>query len=210
MVPEKYRLAAVGRFLIEQFELRRPGLKAWTPEVEASMRAQAETELRQMERQARELGTDDPAYWQRVRGALNDVLLPRYAMVAQKEIELAAREYGIWRGGDLVARGAFAVGGFVAGLFMYETPYIPIYVKWFPAVTMVGAPMIPEAWLWICKKRHERRLQAIVNDLGRASDRLETYRPLSELTRALQMVPDLASGPNEIDAPVAPNKRERS
>src|SRR5262249_61386646 len=38
MVPEKYSLAAVGRFLLEQFELRRPGIREWTPEVEASLR----------------------------------------------------------------------------------------------------------------------------------------------------------------------------
>ena len=29
MVPEKYRLDAIGRFLIEQFELRRPGSHSW-------------------------------------------------------------------------------------------------------------------------------------------------------------------------------------
>jgi len=79
MVPEKYGLAAIGRFLIEQFELRRPGIKEWTPEVERSLRRDAEQELLQMERQLTELGVDDPPYWQRVRGALDDILLPRYA-----------------------------------------------------------------------------------------------------------------------------------
>ena len=38
MVPEKYRLAAVGRFLLDQFELRRPGIREWTPQIEASLR----------------------------------------------------------------------------------------------------------------------------------------------------------------------------
>jgi hypothetical protein len=109
MVPEKYGLAAIGRFLIEHFELRRPGIKEWTPAVERSLRRDAETELLQMERQLKELGIDDAQYWQRVRGALDDILLPRYAKIATDEIALAKRDYGIWRGGDLVARGTFAL-----------------------------------------------------------------------------------------------------
>src|SRR5579862_3785424 len=104
MVPEKYQLGAVGRFLIEQFELRRPGFKAITPEVEADLRRQAEAEIAQMERQLHELGIDDQAYWQRARRVLDEILLPRYAKLAQAELQLAARDYNLWRGGDLLAR----------------------------------------------------------------------------------------------------------
>ena len=48
MVPEKYRLAAVGRFLLEQFELRRPGFREWSPQIEAALRQDAEGELQLM------------------------------------------------------------------------------------------------------------------------------------------------------------------
>src|SRR5215831_7053325 len=106
MVPERYQLAAVGRFLLDQFELRRPGLTAWTPEVETSFRQQAEGEIVQMEKQLHELGIDDPQYWQRVRRVIDEILLPRYAKIATEEIALAKREYGLWRGGDLLARAA--------------------------------------------------------------------------------------------------------
>ena len=109
MVPEKYRLAAVGHFLLEQFELRRPGFREWSPSVEASLRKDAEGELQVMEKQLRELGIDDPGYWQRVRRALDEILVPRYAALARAEIQLAKRDYGIWRGGDLIARATFAL-----------------------------------------------------------------------------------------------------
>src|SRR4051812_3121786 len=112
MVPEKYRLAAVGHFLIEQFELRRPRFREWSQAVEASLRKDAEGEVRVMEKQLRELGIDDSGYWQRVRRALDEILLPRYAALATAEIELAKRDYGIWRGGDLIARATFALSGF--------------------------------------------------------------------------------------------------
>jgi hypothetical protein len=204
MVPEKYRLAAIGRFLIDQFELRRPGLKEWTPQVEASFREQAEAELLQMQRQLRELGIDDAQYWPRVRRALDQILLPRYAKLATEEIALAKRHYGIWRGGDLVARGTFAVAGLLLGIIAYELPYIPIYEKWFPVVPLILGPLFPDIIEQWYRWHFRRKLSDLVRDLGKASETLETYRPLSELTRSLELNPDLA------EAPAVPAGRERS
>ncbi len=207
MVPEKYGLAAIGRFLIDQFELRRPGQKEWTPEFEQSLRRDAETELLQMEKQLRELGVDDPQYWQRVRAALDDILLPRYARAATEEIALAKRDYGVWRGGDLVARAAFAVAGFMLGIIVVEVPYIPIYEKWFPAVLLVGGPLFPDVVFWWYRRRYRKKLDELVQDLARASTTLETYRPISELTRSLGMV---AEPPATSAADTAPHReRER-
>jgi len=187
MVPEKYRLAAVGRFLLEQFELRRPGIRQWSPQVEASLRQDAEAELQLMEKQLRELGMDDERYWQRIRRALDEILVPRYAALASAEIDLAKRDYGIWRGGDLIARATFALAGFILGIICVEVPYIPIQAKWFPAVLLVLGPLFPDAVMWLHRRRWRRRLEALVGDLHRASQTLETYRPLSELTQALEM-----------------------
>jgi hypothetical protein len=204
MVPEKYRLAAVSRFLIEQFELRRPGLKEWTPEVEASLRQHAEAELVQMEKQLRELEIDDQQYWQRVRRVVDDILLPRYAKVATDEIALAKRDYGIWRGGDLVARAVFALAGFILGIIVVKLPYIPIYEKWFPAVLLVLGPLFPDVVMWFYRRRFRRKLEELVRDLAKAGETLDTYRPLSELTRTLELRPELS------EAPPVPQRRERS
>jgi hypothetical protein len=195
MVPEKYRLAAVGSFLLEQFELRRPGLTQWTPKIEASLREQAELELQQMERQCRELGVDDAQYWQRVRRALDEILLPRYAKLTTDEIALQKRDYGIWRGGDLIARGTFALAGFILGIIAVEVPYIPIEAKWFPALLLVAGPMFPEMVTWWYRRRFARKLNELVRDLSKASQTLETYRPLSELTRSLEIPAELAESP---------------
>jgi len=203
MVPEKYRLAAVGRYLIEQFELRRPGLRQWTQEAEESFREQAEGELLLMQKQLRELGMDDAQYWQRVRRVLDQILLPRYGALATAEIALAERDYGIWRGGDLVARATFAVAGFVLGIVCVEVPYIPIQARWFPALLLVLGPLFPDAVMWLHRRRWQRKLDSLVTDLGRASETLETYRPLSELTRALELPEEPA-----YEAPAVP-ARER-
>jgi hypothetical protein len=204
MVPEKYRLAAVGRFLLEQFELRRPGIRQWSPQVEASLRQDAEAELQLMEKQLRELGLDDERYWQRIRRALDEILLPRYAALASAEIDLAKRDYGIWRGGDLIARATFALAGFILGIICVEVPYIPIQAKWFPAVLLVLGPLFPDAVMWLHRGRWRRNLESLVADLHRASQTLETYRPLSELTHLLEMPSPIS------DFPEPPRKaRER-
>jgi len=211
MVPEKYRLDAVGRFLLEQFELRRPGVREWTPQIEASLRQQAEAELVQMEKQLHELEIDDPEYWQRVRRVIDDILLPRYAKAATEELALAKREYGIWRGGDLVARGVFALAGFILGIIAVEVPYIPIEAKWFPALLLVAGPMFPEVVTGWYRWRFRRKLRRMVRDLAKAGETLETYRPLSELTHAFEMrsasKPEAA--PAAAEAPPIP-QRERS
>lgn len=202
MVPEKYRLPAVGHFLLEQFELRRPGFREWSPSVEASLRKDAEGELQVMEKQLRELGIDDAGYWQRVRRALDEILVPRYAALASSEIELAKRDYGIWRGGDLIARATFALAGFVLGIICVEVPYIPIQAKWFPALLLVLGPLFPDAVMWLHRRRWRKKLEALIEDLRHASETLDTYRPLSELTHALEMPSGLAEAP-----PIAARER---
>jgi hypothetical protein len=192
MVPERYQLGAVGRFLLDQFELRRPGLTSFTPEIEAEFRKQAEAEILQMERQLHELGIDDQPYW-----------LPPYQKIAQEEIALQARDYGIWRGGDLLARVAFAAAGLVLGIICVELPYIPVQVRWFPVLPFLAGPLFPDVVTALYARRYRKKLDALVQDLAKASDALDTYRPLSELTKALEMPSELA------EAPAVPT-RERS
>jgi hypothetical protein len=186
MVPEKYRLAAVGRFLLEAFERRRPGLTAWSPEVEDALRTEAEAALVEMEKQCKEVGVDDPAYWQKARDAVEAVVIPRYAQLAKQELALAAQGYHLWRGGDLVARMAFAGSGLVLGALAVAIPWIPITEKWVPWALFVGGPLLPDAQLWFFGWRHRRRLQQVVDDLAEADRAVDTYRPLAELERVLE------------------------
>jgi hypothetical protein len=220
MVPEKYRLAAVGRFLLEAFERRRPGLTDWTPQLERELLAESEAALQEMARQCKEFGVDDPPYWQKVRGALEAVLLPRYAVLAKREIALAKADYHLWRGGDLLARLAFAGAGLVLGALAVAIPWIPVTEKWVPWVLFVGGPFIPDAQLWYFRRRHGRRLQALIDDLAKADATLDTYRPLSELQRtygepegapasgaALELVPPAADDAKE---PPRPGRQDRA
>jgi hypothetical protein len=169
--------------------------------VERSLRGEAEATLADMERQCRELGFDDPGYWQKVRAALDSVLLPRYTALAKEEIELAKAGYHLWRNGDLLARIGFAGAGLVLGALAVEIPWIPVTEKAVPWLLFLAGPFIPDAQLWYYRRRLERRLQTLVDDLARADLALDAYRPLSELQRALG-VSD-AQPPADVVAPDA-------
>ena len=114
----------------------------------------------------------------------------------------AKRDYGIWRGGDLIARATFALAGFVLGIICVEVPYIPIQAKWFPALLLVLGPLFPDAVMWLHRRRWRKKLEALIEDLRHASETIDTYRPLSELTHALEMPTELAEAP-----PIAARER---
>jgi hypothetical protein len=194
MVPEKYSLAAVARHLLALFEVRRPGISRWDGEAQERLRAEAESALRQMEQQCRELGVDDPPHWQRARAVVRDALLPRYARLAEEENAAAAREYGMWRGGDLVARAVFALAGLVLGAIAVVVPWIPVQEKWVPWALFVLGPFLPDAYAWWYRRRYRMRLQGLVADLAREGATLEAYRPLSEVQQSLGFRPDEAQG----------------
>jgi len=185
MVPAKYSLAAIGRHLVSLFEVRRPAIARFDGEALALFRREAEEAIAQMEQQARELGCDDARHFKRARDVVETVLLPRYLKLAKSENEAAAAEYGLWRGGDIVARGAFALAGLVLGALMVWIPWIPIYEKWFPWALFVLGPFLPDAYLWWYRRKHEKKLEALVHDLAREGETLEAYRPLSEMHEAL-------------------------
>jgi hypothetical protein len=185
MVPAKYGLAAIGRHLVSLFEVRRPAIALFDGEASALLRREAREALAQMEQQSRELGVDVPRHWSRAREIVESVLLPRYLALAKAENEAAAKDYGLWRGGDLVARGAFALLGLVLGALMVWIPWIPVYEKWVPWALFVLGPFLPDAYLAWYRRKHEKKLEALVEDLAREGETLDAYRPLSEIHEAL-------------------------
>jgi hypothetical protein len=209
MVPEKYSLAAIAQHVLSMFEVRRPGIDRWNAETLERLRREAESALRQMEQQCTELGVDDPGHWERARAVVRDVLLPRYQRLAEEENAAAARDYGMWRGGDLVARATFALSGLVLGAIVVAVPWIPIYEKWVPWALFVLGPFLPDAYSWWYRRRYQKRLEALVADLAREGAALESYRPLSEVQRSLGMRTDSESLPSDETPAPAPRARSK-
>jgi cytochrome P450 len=209
MVPEKYSLAAVARHLLALFEVRRPGIARWDAEAQERFRREADAALRQMEQQCRELGVDDPPHWQRARSVVNDALLPRYGRLAEAENAAAARDYGMWRGGDLVARAAFALCGLVLGAIAVAVPWIPVQEKWVPWALFVLGPFLPDAYAWWYRRQYHKRLGALVADLAREGATLEAYRPLSEVQHSLGLRADGTEVPATDEKVAAPRAQTK-
>ncbi len=185
MVPEKYRLAAIGRHLLAAFERRRPAIARFDAEAIASLSAESEAALTQMEAQLHEMEMNDPPYWAKVRHAMENVVIPRYVALAREENVRAADDYGLWRGGDIVARATFAgVGLFLGGLAV-AIPWIPVTEKWVPWLLFVGGPFVPDAYFWWYQRRYRKKLDRLIAELQQAGESIETYRPLSEVQRTL-------------------------
>jgi len=208
MVPEKHSLAAVAQHLLALFEVRRPGIARWDASALERLEREAEGALRQMEQQCRELGVDDPPHWVRARSVVSEALLPRYARLAETENAAAARDYGMWRGGDLIARASFALCGLVVGAIAVAVPWIPVTEKWVPWALFVLGPFLPDAYSWWYRRRYRRRLEALVLDLAREGATLEAYRPLSEVQHSLGLPAESAQLP-ATDAP-APAPRAQT
>lgn len=189
--PDRFRLPFLAGVLIAAAERIRPGLGPWSPQVEARLRDVFATELSDVRARFLEL-FDDPGFFDRTQETLLEVALPRYLAAAQKQTALEQRDYGLWRGGDLLARGVYALGGFALGLFLVKAPFIPIPTTWdlLAFAFLLLAPFLPEAQVWLLKRRYRSELRSIVEDLRDAEVHRELYQPL-----AAPQVPEELSDP---------------
>ena len=145
MYPDRFRLPFLTGVLIAAAERRRPGLGPWSPQVEDQLRRVFETELEDVRKSFLE-SFDDPGWFDRGEETIQEIALPRYLVEAKRETDLEQREFGIWRGGDLVSRIVWGLGGLALGLFLVKAPFIPIPTSWdlFALALLLGAPFIPD------------------------------------------------------------------
>src|SRR3569833_3557229 len=106
MYSDRFSLAFVAGVLMAAAERRRPGLGAWSPAVREQLRQVFDEELAGVKRSFFEL-FQDAEYWARLEKALHEDVFPRCAAIAEKQTHLGQRDYGVWRGGDLLARLAY-------------------------------------------------------------------------------------------------------
>lgn len=103
MYTERYSIPFLAGVLISALERRRLGLGPWAETSRGELRAIFDSELAAMKSHFFEL-FDDRDYWDKVERTLSDVCFLRYCAVAEKQTQLEQRDYGLWRGGDLIAR----------------------------------------------------------------------------------------------------------
>jgi hypothetical protein len=127
-----------------------------------------------------------------IRRAYQDAELPAaYLLALEREIEatvpsrwqtlarsftsLEQRDFGLWRGGDVVARITYLFAGLAIGGLCVELPFIPIWEKWFPFALAIGAFWLPNLQSFWLRRRYARALGALARDLGSAQKTLEQH-----------------------------------
>jgi hypothetical protein len=167
---------AIAREVLSRLERQRGALAGDAPGTEAEVR----TGLAEARARYAEEGLPAP-YFEALARELASGIGPRWRGVAAPYSELEGRGFGIWRGGDLLARLAFVFAGLALGGLCVALPFIPIWEKWFPFALAVGGYFLPDAQARWQRHRYARQLGEIVRDFGALQPQLEAAVKLTDL-----------------------------
>ncbi|HVE84263.1 MAG TPA: hypothetical protein VND93_15510 [Myxococcales bacterium] len=182
---ERFSLPFLAQVVIAAAERKRPGLGPWSLDVQAELVKTVAEELAELKRRFFEV-YDDHAYWAKVETTIMEVVFPRYVAQAKQFTDLEKRDFGTWRGGDLVARITYALGGFALGTFLVKVPWIPIPQTWDALIfaMAIAAPFLPDAQAWFHRRRYARRIKAILRDVAEVEQQMTLYPALAPVDPA--------------------------
>jgi hypothetical protein len=167
-VNAEFSAQAVTLEVLAHLERRRPALAA----DEARTRAEVDAALVPVERAYAEAALP-PSYLAALTTEIRDSVPARWRACAEPYTALERRDFGLWRGGDPVARLAYVLVGLMVGSLIVAAPFIPIWEKWFPFALAIGGwwlPTVQRAWH---RRRYAQALGAIAHELGKAQPRLD-------------------------------------
>ncbi len=178
MYPTRYQLQELTAHVVAALERRREGYTDWNADAEAKLTDEARTVLGEAGRQFAEVADDKP-YWEQVERTVLTVVLPRYFQVAKEQHQHEKNKYGVWRGGDLISRVAYAAIGLVFAAIVLRTA-LPDWLEPLPIAFFIGGPLLPDLQVWFAKRRYATKLRTLVEDMRDEAAARAQYRPLSE------------------------------
>jgi hypothetical protein len=176
MYPTRYQLPELTDQVLAALERRREGFATWNAKAESALTDAAREVLREAGVQFAEVA-DDKAYWQWVEQTVLTVALPRYFLLAKEQSALEAKKYGLWRGGDLVSRAAYAALGLVSAAIVWRTG-LPKVLEPLPFGLFIGGPLLPDLQVWFARRRYANKRRALVVDMEQEAARRSEYQPL--------------------------------
>jgi hypothetical protein len=121
------------------------------------------------------------AYFDSLQREVRAIVPAEWRRVAQPYTQREAADFGVWRGGDVVARLTYIFVALCIGGLMVWAPFIPIWEKWFPFVLGASAWWLPDAQVAWHKRRYARALGGIARRMGELQPRLEGMVTTEEL-----------------------------
>jgi hypothetical protein len=174
--PSQYQPGELTAHVVALLERRRAAFEDWSDANEASLMEEARRALAEAGAQFREVA-DDAEHWRRVTEQVLTVAMPRYLKLAREQHRQEKSAYGAWRGGDLLSRAAFAIGGLVVGVVVFRTA-LPDWLEPLPLAFFIGGPMIPDVQGWLGRRRHAKSLATLVDDMKQEAADRSAYQPL--------------------------------
>lgn len=160
----EYDYAQVVYAVLQECEHRRRGFD--DADFDHAVRATAKEKLAQVKAAYDEFG-GSAAYWSTLQKEVEDVVLPQYIAAAEAINEAERNAFGVWRGGDLGARLAFALVGLVIGGIIVALPFIPIFEDMFAFALAAGGFLYPDIKRFLAERSYSQVLNRLVADAAR-------------------------------------------
>lgn len=106
-------------------------------------------------------GMGSKAYWKELEKEVLETVVPQYVPAAIEQNRKERSAYGVFRGGDLLARLILAILGLFLGAIVIALPFIPALENLFAMVFALGGWFYPD----LVRAMYERRHYALLNRL---------------------------------------------
>jgi hypothetical protein len=122
-----------------------------------------------------------PAYLVALEGEIHATVPAKWTSLARRYTALEQRDYGLWRGGDVISRITYVFLGLLVGGLCVALPFIPIWEKWFPFLLAGLGWWLPNAQIALQKRRYARALGGIAREVGGAQHQLDRHMTVDDL-----------------------------
>jgi hypothetical protein len=157
----EYDFGSVVFVVLEECEHRRRGFD--DDDAEEQLLRVARGKLAKIKQAYDEFG-GSPSYWKVLETEVLETAMPQYIQAAREMTALERASFGIWRGGDPLARFAFALGGLFIGSIIIALPFIKIVEAMFAFALAALGFIYPELKRFTHERRHFRLLNRLVAD----------------------------------------------
>ena len=157
----EYDYGNVVYVTIQECEHRRRGFS--DHELESGLMDVARTKLAKIKDAYDEFG-GSPGYWADLEKEVLETAMPQYIAAAREMNAQERSAFGVWRGGDPLARFAFALAGVVISLFLLAVPFFRVFELLIALSLAAGGALYPEIKRYTHERRHFRTLNRLVTD----------------------------------------------
>lgn len=160
----EYDLGSVVFVVLEECEHRRRSYA--DEELGKQLLTVARAKLARIKAAYDEFG-GSPVYWSTVETEVLETALPQYVTAAREINALEREAFGVWRGGDPLARFLFALGGLTLGAIILSLPFFRIVEAMFAFALCAAGALYPEIKRYTHERRHSRTLNRLVGEAVR-------------------------------------------